>query len=168
MIPQSRRATLRSDGRLLGKFRMRRGNYLGGSTIIRARPKLTGRKVPHKGAIHAWTEDAAASGFAIPDGITLLPIQTSQNPNYDKSKKANLVKKGGARKKKRVLSCERHPHRCGVKPTLVSGLSELPHVAQGPPRGQNPCEAEGAGGPLLSNDAHLGKTGLHERTISEW
>ena len=72
---------------------MGKGGYLGGSTIIRTSPKLSGRKAPKKGAIDAWIEDAAASGVKLPEDIQLAPVARFQSPKEKEKQKKFATKK---------------------------------------------------------------------------
>lgn len=66
---------------------MGKGGYLGGSTVIRAFGKLSGRKGPRKGALDAWVEEARDTSIALPDDIRLRPISSPVRTEQDRAKK---------------------------------------------------------------------------------
>ncbi|MDG1338537.1 MAG: hypothetical protein P8P66_00865 [Paracoccaceae bacterium] len=105
---------------------MGKGGYLGGSTVVRAFPKLSGRKRPKKGAVDTWVAEAKASGIPIPDGIRLNPINGAQ-PS-EKKKNENAIK--GKKKKKQVGSGGKtKPIAKGRKPVTRKPNEPLPEFA---------------------------------------
>jgi hypothetical protein len=63
-----------------------KGGYLGGSTVIRAFGKLSGRKGPLKGALDAWVEEARDSSIPLPDGVRLRPLNSPVKAEKNKAK----------------------------------------------------------------------------------
>jgi hypothetical protein len=81
-----------------------KGGYHGGSTIIRTRPKLSGRKNPKKGALDSWVAGANEAAINLPDDIRLKPIGDARPEGKVRKKKAQGTKK--TRKKKRAKTAK--------------------------------------------------------------
>lgn len=77
---------------------MGKGGYLGGSTVLRVFPKLSGRKGPKKGALDSWIDEARHSDVQMPDGVRLNPMEGAKRTEKEKNKKK--CEKGKRRKKK--------------------------------------------------------------------
>jgi hypothetical protein len=77
---------------------MGKGGYLGGSTIIRAFPKLSGRQ-PKKGAIESWVKDARENEIALPDDMQAALRATKTEDENGSKKRGNTGRRSS---KKRV------------------------------------------------------------------
>lgn len=91
---------------------MGKGGYLGGSTIIRAFPKLS-RRQPKKGAIESWVKDARENHLELPEDMqaALLAAKVEEDKRGNKAKRTKnkrvkafspRAKKGQMARKKTV------------------------------------------------------------------
>ena len=90
---------------------MGKGGYRGGSTIIRTRPKLSGRKNPKKGALESWVAGAKEAVVTMPDDIRLKPISDARpEGKASKKKKAKEAKKPGKKQRAKAAKADRKLH----------------------------------------------------------
>ena len=90
---------------------MGKGGYHGGSTIIRTRPKLSGRKNPQKGALDSWVAGAEEAAVAIPDDIRLKPIGDARaEGKASKKKKAKWLKKKRKKQREKAAKADEKLH----------------------------------------------------------